>query len=61
MRRDTPVGLDASTLERMARIARGFPGRTIAAEAAGGSEDDDDEARISVDGVAADELIDRIS
>ncbi len=50
--------IDGATLERMARIARGFPGRTIAAEAdEGGAE----EARISVDGIDAGELIDRIS
>lgn len=42
--------IDGETLERMARIARGLPGRTVAAEG-------EDEARISVDGIDADEVI----
>ncbi len=46
-------GIDGATLERLERIARGLPGRTVAAAA-----EEEDAARISVDGIDADDLID---
>jgi hypothetical protein len=45
----------SADLERLARIARGLPGRTVAA--AWSEDEGEDDARISVDGIDADELI----
>src|SRR4051794_14570972 len=52
----TSGGIDGATLERLERIARGLPGRTVAAAA----PDEADEARISVDGIDASDLIDHM-
>jgi hypothetical protein len=54
MDRLTPI--DADTLERMARIARGFPGRTVSvAMAAEGAQ----RTQLRIDGVAAAEIVER--
>jgi hypothetical protein len=51
----TSGGIDGATLERLERIARGLPGRTVAAAA-----EEEETARISVDGIDADDLIDNM-
>ena len=53
----TKMAIDAETLERMARIARGFVGRTISVRSTPRDRSSSD-CTIRIDGVSAAELLD---
>ena len=56
--RSKPLSIDAALLERMGRLARGFPGRTVsAARPAERSDALVEKVVLHLDGVAADELV----
>ncbi len=67
MRLDAPVdglpmatGIDAEMLERMARIARDLPGRTVSLDSEEAFQaPPDSEPVLKIDGVVADEILER--
>ena len=56
--RSKPLSIDAALLERMGRLARGFPGRTVSvARSPERSDAVVEKVVLHLDGVAADEIV----